>query len=82
MHPSATVLLNRLLIRGKFRHIQVLLKLAELGSIQRTAESLGITQSAVTQTLAYLEEMLETAAVPATRARRAADARMHRSLLP
>jgi len=47
-------------MRGKFRHIQVLLKLAELGSIQRTAESIGITQSAVTQTLAYLEEMLET----------------------
>ena len=60
MHPSATALLNRLLVRGKFRHIQVLLKLAELGSIQRTAESIGITQSAVTQTLAYLEEMLET----------------------
>jgi DNA-binding transcriptional LysR family regulator len=60
MHPSATALLNRLLVRGKFRHIQVLLKLAELGSIQRTAESIGTTQSAVTQTLAYLEEMLET----------------------
>jgi len=60
MHPSATALLNRLLVRGKFRHIQVLLKLAELGSIQRTAESIGTTQSAVTQTLAYLEQMLET----------------------
>lgn len=60
MHPSATALLNRLLVRGKFRHIQMLLKLAELGSIHRTAESIGTTQSAVTQTLAYLEEMLET----------------------
>jgi hypothetical protein len=49
MHPSATALLNRLLVRGKLRHIQVLLKLAELGSIQRTAESIGTTQSAVTQ---------------------------------
>jgi hypothetical protein len=49
MHPSATALLNRLLVRGKLRHIQVLLKLAELGSIQRTAESIGTTRSAVTQ---------------------------------
>lgn len=40
--------------------MQVLLKLAELGSLQRTAESIGMTQSSVTQTLAYLERMLET----------------------
>ena len=60
MHPSETALLNRLLVRGKFRHTRVLLKLAELSSIQRTAESIGTTQSAVTQTLAYFEEMLET----------------------
>jgi DNA-binding transcriptional LysR family regulator len=54
------VLLNRLLARGKFRHVQVLLRLAELGSVQRTAESVGTSQSAVTQTLAYLEQLLET----------------------
>lgn len=57
--PTATVLLNRLLVRGKFRHLQVLLKLAELGSLQRTAAAIGMTQSAVTQTLAYLERLLE-----------------------
>lgn len=60
MKPAASVLLNRLLARGKFRHLQVLLGLAELGSLQRTAESIGMTQSAVTQALAYLERLLET----------------------
>jgi DNA-binding transcriptional LysR family regulator len=56
---SASVLLNRLLTRGKFRHVQILLKLAELGSVQRTAEAIGTTQSSVTQTLAYLEDLLQ-----------------------
>ncbi len=59
LKPSASALLQRLLVRGKFRHIQVLLKLAELGSVQRTADAIGMTQSAVTQTLAYLERLLE-----------------------
>jgi DNA-binding transcriptional LysR family regulator len=58
--PSVSVLLNRLLARGKFRHVQVLLNLAELGSLQRTADAIGMTQSAVTQSLASLEELLET----------------------
>jgi DNA-binding transcriptional LysR family regulator len=57
---TASVLLNRLLSRGKFRHVQVLLKLAEVGSVQRTADAIGMTQSSVTQTLAYLERLLET----------------------
>lgn len=59
LKPSASSLLQRLLVRGKFRHIQVVLKLAELGSVQRTADAIGMTQSAVTQTLAYLERLLE-----------------------
>ncbi|TWO69501.1 LysR family transcriptional regulator [Caenimonas sedimenti] len=60
MQPtSATALLNRLLARGKFRHVQVLLLLAELGSVQRTAEVVGLTQSSVTQSLAALEALLE-----------------------
>lgn len=57
--PPATALFNRLLARGKFRHVQVLLQLAELGSVQRTADAIGMTQSAVTQTLAYLERLLD-----------------------
>ena len=60
MSPSSSTLLNRLLARGKFRHVQVLLKLAELGSVQRTADAIGMTQSAVTQALAALEHLLET----------------------
>ncbi|WP_192456827.1 LysR family transcriptional regulator [Musicola keenii] len=59
MHETSSVLLNRLLACGKFRHIQILLKLAELGSVQRTADAIGITQSSVTQTLAYLEQLLD-----------------------
>lgn len=59
MQHTATSLLHRLLARGKFRHAQVLLQLAELGSVQRTAEAIGMTQSSVTQTLAYLEKLLE-----------------------
>lgn len=58
MNIPATVLLQRLLARGKFRHVQVLLRLAELGSVQRTATAIGLTQSSVTQTLAYLERLL------------------------
>lgn len=57
---SASVLLNRLLARGKFRHIQILIRLAELGSVGRAAEAIGVTQSSVTQTLAHLEDLLET----------------------
>ncbi|KQT07574.1 LysR family transcriptional regulator [Ramlibacter sp. Leaf400] len=56
---SASALLNRLLARGKFRHMQVLLQLAELGSVQRTADAIGMTQSSVTQTLAYMEQLLD-----------------------
>ncbi|MDP9962883.1 DNA-binding transcriptional LysR family regulator [Variovorax paradoxus] len=59
MEQSASVLVNRLLARGKFRHLQVLLKLAELGSVQRAADAVGTTQSSVTQMLAYLERLLE-----------------------
>lgn len=56
---SATALLHRLLARGKFRHVQVLLLLAELGSVQRSADAMGLTQSSVTQSLAALEGLLE-----------------------
>lgn len=58
MQPNASTLINRLLTRGKFRHVQLLLKLTELGSIQRTAEAIGMTQSAATQMLAGLEQLL------------------------
>lgn len=59
MAASALVLLNRLLAKARFRHLQVLVRLAELGSVKRTAESIGMTQPAVTQLLADLETLLE-----------------------
>ncbi|PIF20132.1 MULTISPECIES: LysR substrate-binding domain-containing protein [unclassified Acidovorax] len=59
MKSAVTPLLNRLLARGKFRHLQVVLKLAELGSVQRTADAFGMTQSSITQTLAYVENLME-----------------------
>jgi DNA-binding transcriptional LysR family regulator len=59
LQHSASTLRNRLLARGKFRHLQVLLHLAELGSVQRAADAMDMTQSSVTQTLAYLENLLE-----------------------
>ncbi|SCK10842.1 DNA-binding transcriptional regulator, LysR family [Variovorax sp. HW608] len=58
MDHSASALVNLLLARGKFRHLQVLLRLAELGSVQRTADVIGLTQSSVTQTLHHLESLL------------------------
>ncbi|WP_135284278.1 LysR family transcriptional regulator [Ramlibacter rhizophilus] len=51
--------MNRLLARARFRHIQVLVQLATLGSVRRTAEAVGMTQPGVTQLLADLERMLE-----------------------
>ena len=60
LFPSAGILLNRLAARGTFRHVQVLLKLAELGSVHGAAGALGIPPSSVNASLASLEEILET----------------------
>lgn len=60
MPTPASVLLNRLIAKARFRHLQVMVRLAELGSLQRTAESVGLTQPAVTHILADLESLLET----------------------
>ena len=59
MSISAKVLLNRLMSKARFRHFEVLVRLTELGSVKRTAESIGMTQPGVTQLLADLEELLE-----------------------
>ena len=56
---SASVLLNRLQAKARLRHLQVLVKLAELGSLKRCAEALGMSQPAVTQLLADLERLVE-----------------------
>lgn len=59
MRLTATVLTNRLMARARFRHLQALVRLCELGSLQRTAAAMGITQPAVTHLLADLESLLE-----------------------
>jgi LysR family transcriptional regulator, pca operon transcriptional activator len=44
--------------RIKFRHIQCFLAVLQLGTVQRAADSLSITQPAVSKTLAELEEII------------------------
>ncbi|MDZ7904782.1 MAG: LysR family transcriptional regulator [Cypionkella sp.] len=58
MPQNATVLLHRFTAKAKFRHLQVLVKLAELQTMRRTAEAIGITQPAVTQLVAELETLM------------------------
>lgn len=60
VQQPASVLLNRLFARARFRHLQVLVRLAELGSVRRTAEAIGMTQPGVTQLLGDLEGLLGT----------------------
>ncbi|MGF6809821.1 LysR family pca operon transcriptional activator [Paraburkholderia sp. Clong3] len=44
--------------RVKFRHLQCFLAVAQFGSVQRAADSLSITQPAVSKTVAELETIL------------------------
>jgi LysR family pca operon transcriptional activator len=44
--------------RIKFRHMQCFLAVSQLGSVQRAADSLSITQPAVSKTIAELESIL------------------------
>lgn len=60
MPPSASTLLNRFTVRAKFRHMQVLVKLSELGSMRRAAQAVNMTQPAISQLVSELEKLLET----------------------
>ncbi len=60
MPPNADILLNRFTLKAKFRHMQVLVKLAELGSMRRAAEAVHMTQPAISQQVSELERLLET----------------------
>ncbi len=60
MSTSALVLRTRLLLKARFRHLQALAMLVELGSVQRAASAMGLTQPAVTRLLADLEGWLGT----------------------
>jgi molybdate transport repressor ModE-like protein len=53
-----TVLFNRLLARGRLRHLQLLAALADAGSVQRAAAIVGMSQPAATQALADMEALL------------------------
>lgn len=57
MRPDT--LLNRFIVKAKIRHLQVLIKLTELGSMRRTAEAVHMTQPAISQMVSELEIMLE-----------------------
>ena len=58
--PSPTVLYARLMARARLRHLQLLVAVAEHGSLKRGAEQVGMTQPAATQALADLEALLVT----------------------
>ncbi len=59
MSASATVLASRMMVRLRMRHLQVFLNLAELGSVQRAAQAVGLTQPSTSHVLADLEALLE-----------------------
>lgn len=59
MSSNATVLRNRLIGRARLRHLQLFVRVAELGSVMRAAEASQLTQPAVTHTLADLEALLD-----------------------
>jgi len=58
MIPSADTILSRFVVRAKFRHMQVLIKLIELGSMRRAAEAVNMTQPAISQLVSELEKLL------------------------
>ncbi len=55
----ATALASRLFVRARLRHLQVLARAAELRSIQRTADAVGLTQPSTSHVLADLERLVE-----------------------
>ena len=56
--PAASVLYARLLAKGRLRHLQLLVAIAESGSVRRAAEQVGMSQPAATQALADIEQLL------------------------
>jgi DNA-binding transcriptional LysR family regulator len=58
MSVPSTVLASRLLVKARLRHLQVFVRVAELGSVQKAATSVGLTQPAASHVLADLESLL------------------------
>ncbi|MGJ7566084.1 LysR family transcriptional regulator [Variovorax sp. GB1R11] len=61
MTLSATVLRNRLLSRARMRHLEVFVRTADLGSVKRASEAIGMAQPTATQALSDLEALLGSA---------------------
>lgn len=59
MATSVITLRNRLLSRARLRHLHVFVKIAELRTVKRAAEAVGVSQPSATQALADLELLLE-----------------------
>jgi len=60
MALNAQTLLTRLTTRARLRHMQALVMLDDLRSMTRAAQAMGMTQPAMTQLVAELEQLLET----------------------
>lgn len=59
MSPTPpAVLLARLTARARLRHLQLLVRIAELSSLQKAAESIGMSQPGATHALAEIETIL------------------------
>jgi len=58
--PSSSVLYARLVAKGRLRHLQLLVSVADSGSVRRAAEQIGMSQPAATQALADIESLLGT----------------------
>lgn len=56
---SHSQLLNRILLTGRLRQFQIIVQVAELGSMHRASRELGVSQPAITKTIRELEEKLE-----------------------
>jgi len=56
---TANALYNRLVGRVRLRHLQLLVAISELGSIQAAADSMGLTQPAATHAIREIESLLE-----------------------
>ncbi|SDZ70816.1 DNA-binding transcriptional regulator, LysR family [Variovorax sp. YR266] len=55
---NASTLRNRLQAKGRFRHMQAFVETADLGSLNKAAQTLGLTQPAVTHQIREFEGML------------------------
>lgn len=56
--PASSVLYARLVAKARLRHLQLLVAVADSGSVRRAAEQIGMSQPAATQALADIEGLL------------------------